>query len=456
LIVKEIEMTPLGTSLNFFLMICLLASEQGKELITPAQAIEAVRAFEGTPTLALVEPRLEELPAGAVTRYSYFFRLPDGTGYFVDASSGLVYGAVYGSRGSQKSAEDIRRSAIPEEKARSSAESFVETHYPMAQQYPWRIRQSDFDGRAYHFEFRQRLPQTGMWTTNTCHITVDADTGEVTFYKAHHETIDPATDRGIKIPQEQALQLAPTAVDGEALEVGPALLIAGKANRNWAVSVTAVAPDGRTRRFVVTVDADTGEARREYEVGTPITRNPLRGRLMVAGIMLKEEAKPLFERRQAFVYEAVFQALGAEVQRGQDRLTLRGEDVAEVPITDTLEHQRHLFFPASLLLKLFPKFVRLVDVNEDRGAVNVICSEENGALWLAVHRGINLPQEQLDNSRREEVVRRLRDIGLVEEETRKTPSHVGFALWAVGALGVALIVLTPLAWRVYHWPKGER
>ncbi len=139
------------------LLIGISGSQEGK-VISEEQAKAAVRQFEGNPHLSLPKPKTYQVG----NRILYHFRLPDGDEYRVDAPTGRVLSAFYGSRQISKTTKEILANMLPVSKLETIAWQQARRLYQGFDAKKMVLVNRYFDGEAYVFEFCQQLPNSAL------------------------------------------------------------------------------------------------------------------------------------------------------------------------------------------------------------------------------------------------------------------------------------------------------
>jgi hypothetical protein len=223
------------------LLITVSESQQGTK-ISVEQAKAIVRQFEGKPNLSLPEPKIYQVN----DKVLYHFHLPNGDEYRIDAFTGEIQSVFYGSRQARKTTKDILANALPLSKleaiawnqARRLYRDFVNRKMVLVNKY--------FDGEAYTFQFRERLPN-GALTQNGCTVSVRADTGQLLFYAQTFVDVPPEAAEAPAISKEQALEEVRRSLGlAEITRVERALLEFHRGRLVWFFMVEGPLPDGTT------------------------------------------------------------------------------------------------------------------------------------------------------------------------------------------------------------------
>ncbi len=388
------------------LLVNIGKGQQGKK-ISVEQAKAIVRQFEGNPNLSLPEPKIYQVGDKTL----YHFRLPNGDEYRVNAFTGEIQSVFYGSRQARKTTKDILANALPLSKleaiawnqARRLYRGFVNRKMVLVNRY--------FDGEAYTFQFRERLPN-GALTQNGCTVSVRADTGQLLFYVQTFIDVPPEAAEAPAISKEQALEEVRRSLGlAEITRVERVSLEFHRGRLVWFFMVEGPLPDGTTYLWFIYVDAKTGEVLEKDRALAPPFRQPLRGHTMVGGFLLKQEYGPLARGKRLFVPSEIFEALGVTVRRQGNQVVLSSQRQKLVVATaDYVENKGRLFLSPALLLKLLPDFI--VEVHEDlvRKSVNILCANKE-SLGALVRHGKKIPLN-LDERRFQKVYTKMREMQL--------------------------------------------
>jgi uncharacterized membrane protein YkoI len=354
------------------LLITVSESQQGTK-ISVEQAKAIVRQFEGKPNLSLPEPKIYQVN----DKVLYHFHLPNGDEYRIDAFTGEIQSVFYGSRQARKTTKDILANALPLSKleaiawnqARRLYRDFVNRKMVLVNKY--------FDGEAYTFQFRERLPN-GALTQNGCTVSVRADTGQLLFYAQTFVDIPPEAAEAPAISKEQALEEVRRSLGlAEITRVERALLEFHRGRLVWFFMVEGPLPDGTTYLWSALVDAKTGRILEKDKALAPPFRQPLRGHTMVGGFLLKQEYGPLVRGKRLFVPSEIFEALGITVKKQEGQWTLFAQRRKLVVKEENfVEENGRLFLSPMLLPQLLPDFVLCVQEDFVRRSVNILCANK--------------------------------------------------------------------------------
>jgi len=389
------------------LLVNIGESQQGKK-ISVEQAKAIVRQFEGNPNLSLPEPKIYQVGDKAL----YHFRLPNGDEYRVNAFTGEVQSVFYGSRQARKTTKDILANALPLSKLEAIAWNQARRLYRDFGNRKMVLVNRYFDGEAYTFQFRERLPN-GALTQNGCTVSVRADTGQLLFYAQTFVDLPPEAAEAPKISKEQALEEVRRSLGlAEITRMERALLKVYRGRLVWFFMVEGPFPDGTTYLWFIYMDAKTGEIVEKDKALAPPFRQPLQGHAMVGGILLRREYGPIGRDKRLFIPSEIFEALGVTVKRQGNQVVLFSQRQKLVVATaDYVENKGRLFLSPALLLKLLPDFI--VEVHEDlvRKSVNILCANKE-SLGALVRHGKKIPLN-LDERRFQKVYAKMHQMQLI-------------------------------------------
>ncbi|MBC7328654.1 hypothetical protein H5T87_11185 [bacterium] len=278
----------------------------GSPQITPEQAKQIVRQWEGDPNLSLPDPELDWTEGDPLSSPYYEFTAPRH--YIVDAMRGYLCGVRYGLFPSNP------QWLLSPQQAESIARQFCSQKYPNFNQINWVTNVEKDPIGAYTVTFRGRMPN-GAWMLNACVVDINPDTGDILTYTASLPSSPPPTWEPL-ISQEQALQIAINATDFlEILNVEVIEFGGGEGVLVWGIGgIEGIFPDGSKGLAWVMVDALNGNLRyREYAASKEWM--PLRSHIMVNGRLIKRTEGPLFVGEKAFVSEKLFKTLGGALFR---------------------------------------------------------------------------------------------------------------------------------------------
>lgn len=237
----------------------------GQNLISPEQAKEAVRVFEGNPNLDFKIVKLEtetDLPPEIPLPQPWWYELeakenyPNGRMWKVNARTGEVTWAYY------PDAEPGFRSEEPfgplsGEECRQIAQNFARAKYIGFDEMNFELIHEWWTGEGWAFEWRQKLAY-GAWGFNYVHIEVNPINGRIQVYSVGRFEQQPPKQP--QITAEQATEIAKQTLKLVRVYGSETLLQAlpnGKVR--WEVSIGGEIPSGDYKGGVVAIDAETGE-----------------------------------------------------------------------------------------------------------------------------------------------------------------------------------------------------
>lgn len=258
----------------------------GQDLISPEQAIDAVRAFEGDPKLEVKVVELEhETDAPAWSPLS-IYRLQaqkshtdERDFWYVNAQTGEVIGVNYGGTTTDDSEEPF--GPLTKEECRQIAENFARSKYAGFDEMNFELDTEYWRFIGWEFEWRQRLAY-GAWGVNFVGVEVNPADGRIQSYSAVRvRQIRPP--REPKITAEQAIEIAKQAIKLVIVEgvTEPELTADPYGNVFWEFAIGGENVSGYYREAAVTINAETGEVKSiAYACIEPIQRLSPSWRLM--------------------------------------------------------------------------------------------------------------------------------------------------------------------------------
>jgi len=344
----------------------------GSPQVTPEQAKDIVRQWEGDPNLQLPEPELDWVEGDPLSYPEYEF---NGSRYYiVDAIKGFVSMVVF----SDAEFPSSPQWTLSPQQAQQIAVEFCSQKYPNFAQINWQSEVSQENNwGCYHVEFNERMPN-GAWGPNACGVDIHPDTGKILCYTASMGSPPPTWEPSIS--QEQALQIAINATGfAEVLEVEGIELVGNEGILIWAIGgIEGIFPDGSQAKVWLAVDALSGNLRyREYSKNSSEEKMPLRGHIMINGKLIKRSEGPIFVGNKAFVSETLFKALGGDTKK-------LGTKKKEV-----IERGGRRFISTEMLKHALPNIVWDVIPYKDREALYIILYGDIYGLYL-----LDLPLEK--------------------------------------------------------------
>lgn len=344
--------------LIFVLSICTLLTlglgTPGPQ-ITPEQAKEIVREWEGNPNLVLPEPTLEwdttdpyDIPQYEFVTNKY---------YSVDAVQGYVSMVII--------AEPPRNPSwnITPAQAQSIATQFCSQKYPNFNTINWEttVRRWEKVLACYEVVFEGKMPN-GAYTLNYISVDIHPDSGEVLSY-VDIIPASPPPQWEPNVPRNEAITRAIEATGFvEILNIpeDAISLIGGNGMLTWTIEeIDGILPNGKRKLAWVSIDAIDGSiVNLDYCRSYRLT--PLRGHIMVAGELIKKSEGPLFKGDKCYISLRLFQTLGGKSEKipsySGESLRENGKD----------------FISVGMLEKLLPDIVERVYIDKKRQAVYII------------------------------------------------------------------------------------
>lgn len=243
----------------------LVVQTAGQDLISPEQAKEAVRAFEGDPNLQFKTVKLETfeeeeippgLPPGFPLPYWYELEAQDRRRWDVDARTGEVDYAYYpDAYPGFRSEEPL--GPLTKEDCRQIAENFARSKYAGFDDMNFELRWEYWTGEGWDFEWRQKL-EYGAWGVNNVMMEVSPIDGRIQVYRSGRVEQKPV--RQPKITAEQAIEIAKQALRLATLYGSETNLCASPdGSVYWEVVIGGELASGDYKGGIVSVNAETGD-----------------------------------------------------------------------------------------------------------------------------------------------------------------------------------------------------
>lgn len=252
------------TLVSLALLLLFAVQGMGQNLITPEQAMNAVRAFEGDPNLEFETIELERGTSGPPWNYEEWGYLleakenyPDGHSWVVDAQTGEVVWAYYA--GTKPDASDDPFGQLTKEKCRQIAENFARAKYANFGNMNLELCREHWTGTGWLFEWRQKLV-LGAWGINGVEIEVNPIDGHIQVYRAIRiEQIQPS--REPQITAEGAIEIAKKALGIVTVTgvSGPTLQADQQGNLTWSLALGGRDDEGNYNGAAIKIDAQTGK-----------------------------------------------------------------------------------------------------------------------------------------------------------------------------------------------------
>jgi hypothetical protein len=266
-------------------------SAQGaQKLLSVEEAEKVIRDFEQDPRLALKVPKIHQIEG----RTLYEFRTPSGDQYWIEADTGRIRTVYYGSlpvfhRPTQLSPVD----SLPMAELQARALEMARKFYPDFAAKNMVPSEPRWDGQVYEFIYSERLPN-GAGTLNWCGVLLASEDGRLASYSQNVVEIPTEASRPLRLSQQEAIDRASAATPlAEIQSVDKVWLRYRRGELIWEVPLWGLQANGVRAGFLVTLNADTGKI---HEVAAALSSGwgePLRGRVMLDGVLLKPEVGPI-------------------------------------------------------------------------------------------------------------------------------------------------------------------
>ena len=256
------------TRLRLFALIsCLLltvtAGCRGQSVVTPEQAKDAVRAFEGESSLELVCSDLQEYTEGPEWTHEKTYDLEDVEGavrdrsWTVDAVTGEVTGVIYYDAGGAYGTSDPT-GPLTQEQCRQIAEDFARSKCSWFDTAGLELKNQEWCSDGWSFRWVQKIAH-GAETPNGVSVDVNPADGRIQMYGCGNIPIP--TPPELQITAQQAIDVV-KADRGLATVYGTisTMLFASPDGIFW-VLIDLTGEDAQGNRYVCSarVDAVTGE-----------------------------------------------------------------------------------------------------------------------------------------------------------------------------------------------------
>lgn len=247
---------------SFTCLILMTSQVVGQQLITPEQAKQAVRAFEGNPNLEFETIELRHDTSGPSWSHRSWYELnakenyPHGHWWNVDARTGEVLSAHYPETLPANPVEPF--GPLTKEQCRQIAENFSRAKYQNFDQMNLQLVAEEWTGRGWRFEWRQKLA-FGALSLNGVEVEVNPSDGRIQSYSAIR--IGIVNPREPKLTKEQAIERAKEAtgiVEVDWVE-GPELVADPMGNVYWSLALGGGDVEGKYRGYAVQLNAETGQ-----------------------------------------------------------------------------------------------------------------------------------------------------------------------------------------------------
>ena len=234
----------------------------GQNLISPEQAMEAVRAFESNPNLDFKVVKLEtetDLPPEVPLPQPWWYVLEakeNGRMWNVNARTGEVTWAYYpDAKPGFQSEEPF--GPLSKEECHQIAQNFARAKYTGFDEMNFELIYERWTGEGWMFEWGQKLAY-GAWGLNRVHIEVNPINGQIQVYSATRFEQQPP--RQPKITTEQATEIAKQTLGLVKVYGSETLLKAlPDGSVRWEVSIGGEISSGDYKGGVVVIDAETGK-----------------------------------------------------------------------------------------------------------------------------------------------------------------------------------------------------
>ena len=256
------------TRLRLLISICcallaVTAGCKGQAVITPEQAMDAVRAFEADNTLELKCWELESDTEGPEWAYEWWYSIQtsdnESASWRVDAVTGEITMSGYSDASDVEWSENSP-GPLTQDECRQIAENFARAKYVGFDTIGFQLYREEWEGRGWYFHWRQRVA-CGAWTPNSVRVRVNGADGRIQSYGCLHD--QTPTPMQPQITEQQAVDIVRAATkigtEYEFTERNEPELEANRSSIWWGFIITGDDAEGQYHDCAATVDAITGE-----------------------------------------------------------------------------------------------------------------------------------------------------------------------------------------------------
>lgn len=321
-------MTRLYTStLTLCALLTVIVGCRGQSVITPQQAMDAVRSFEGDNTLQVTCDPLEEDLEGPEWKHERSYCVDEAqsqdSSWTVNAVTGEVISVFYRNAYSQDTAEPT--GPLTQQQCQQIAEDFARAKYADFDTMGFQLDEPEWDGDGWSFYWR-RENSYGARIPGYVGVDVNPVNGCIQHYGSSRLSVTMPPPQQPQITMEQAVDIAKAAKGLVSAGAADPALVADPDHTMWSFVMYGENAQGKHLVYSVEVDAITGEIVELME--------PMGGAGMPAPKPSTAAGPPISLRDLAAkVPGAKVHWLGKEGARlfvGKDRYTL-------VPGKDTIE-----------------------------------------------------------------------------------------------------------------------
>lgn len=236
-------------------MLLLVVQGVGQNLISPEQAKEAVRAFEGDPSLEFKTVKLET-DTMLLPEVWYELEANNGRAWVVDAKTGEVTWAYY-----PEAIPHIRTEEpfgpLTKEECYKIAENFARAKYVGFDNMNFKLFDERWTGQGWEFQWDQKLDYEAIGC-NFVRIEINPANGRIQVYQALRVEQQPLKQP--KIIEEQAINIAKQTLKLKTVYRSESILTATPDGRViWEVAIRGEIESGDYKGGIVYIDAETGE-----------------------------------------------------------------------------------------------------------------------------------------------------------------------------------------------------
>jgi len=237
------------------LLLLLLNVCYGQTTITPEQALDAVRVFEGNPVLQLQNWELKEDEWNDVPYYDIDAVETLRSSWTVDALTGEVTAAVYYDA-LMEEGSDEPSGPLTQDQCRQMALDYARSKYSGLDTMGFELHDQDWEGNGWRFVWNQRVAY-GAWTSNAVAVYINPVDGAIGAYISNRVPT-PVPDEP-QITAQQAIDTVKVATGIVTVYSAEPSLGVGPDGTCWTFEIQGGDAQGAYLIYSAGVNAVTGE-----------------------------------------------------------------------------------------------------------------------------------------------------------------------------------------------------
>ncbi len=252
---------------NLLTLVCLIiciANAYSQQFITPEQAMNAVRIFEGKPDLEFKDVELCHDTSGPSWSHRSWYSLKHkdyptvAIDWMVDARTGEVVSAYYGDACPDAPSDPF--GPLTKEQCRQIAEQFARSKYAGFDEMNLQLVAEEWTGKGWRFEWRERLA-FGIEGINGVAVSVNPATGRIQSYSADRLLGEVHPPRQPKLTKEEAIERAKEVTGIVTVDwvEEPILTADPMGGVYWSLAIGGRDSEGEYRGYAITMSAEDGE-----------------------------------------------------------------------------------------------------------------------------------------------------------------------------------------------------